>query len=647
MSRLLLTWILLTTFGMRIQERNVDVAVQCFAGIPSITACLDTPFKGYWEANGGLPVFGYPLTGPNLEQNQDLKRALVTQWTERNRLEIHPENTGPYSILLGRMGDERLRQLGRSAATVVQESGPQPGCLWFDTTKHNVCNQGAGIGFLSYWQAHGLNVVGPDPYNRSLQLFGLPLTTPEPELNEAGEMVVTQWFERARFEWHPDKPDEFKVLLGLLGNELRHTNPPTTTSIVGVEVNQGWVAATGGELKAAQPHLVRYNAIMWSSVEATRGARNWASIQAATDELAALGRSGTSPLVIVRSTPAWAQQVAGSACGPIKPAALDAFADFMYDLVTRYSVAPYNVHNWELGNEPDVGSNVVVGDSAFGCWGNPTDPYYGGGAYGEMLKRVYPRIKQADAYAQVGIGGLLLDCDPTHPPAGKDCQPATFLEGIVRSGADAAFDFVNYHAYSYWSPARQDWDLASASWKDRGGTVLGKLDFLQSVLQRYGVVKPIIMNEGSLLCYPGAQTCPSDSLTADQANYAIRLYTRAWAHGLAGAVWYTLNGPGWRLGGLLDANQAPRPAYQATVLMNTLLRGATFMGPLEVQGGEGYLFRKGSTTYSVLWTNSDSVVNVLAPVGIRAQFDAIGQRTPASAANVQIGFAPVIIEAQP
>jgi hypothetical protein len=32
--------------------------------------------------------------------------------------------------------------------------------------------------------------------------------------------VLTQWFERARFEWHPNKPDEFKVLLGLLGREI-------------------------------------------------------------------------------------------------------------------------------------------------------------------------------------------------------------------------------------------------------------------------------------------------------------------------------------------------------------------------------------------------------------------------------------------
>jgi murein DD-endopeptidase MepM/ murein hydrolase activator NlpD len=32
--------------------------------------------------------------------------------------------------------------------------------------------------------------------------------------------VITQWFERARFEYHPNNPDPYKVLLGRLGSEL-------------------------------------------------------------------------------------------------------------------------------------------------------------------------------------------------------------------------------------------------------------------------------------------------------------------------------------------------------------------------------------------------------------------------------------------
>ncbi|GIV97011.1 MAG: hypothetical protein KatS3mg057_1668 [Herpetosiphonaceae bacterium] len=31
--------------------------------------------------------------------------------------------------------------------------------------------------------------------------------------------MLTQWFERARFEYHPSNPDPYKVLLGLLGTE--------------------------------------------------------------------------------------------------------------------------------------------------------------------------------------------------------------------------------------------------------------------------------------------------------------------------------------------------------------------------------------------------------------------------------------------
>ncbi len=34
-------------------------------------------------------------------------------------------------------------------------------------------------------------------------------------------MVLTQWFERARFEYHPSNPAAYQVLLGRLGAELR------------------------------------------------------------------------------------------------------------------------------------------------------------------------------------------------------------------------------------------------------------------------------------------------------------------------------------------------------------------------------------------------------------------------------------------
>ena len=60
---------------------------------------------------------------------------------------------------------------------------------------------------------------------------------------------MTQWFERARFEWHPDKPREFKVLLGLLGNE---TGPMCQTPITG-SFGQLWYGAAHVRLELGCP----------------------------------------------------------------------------------------------------------------------------------------------------------------------------------------------------------------------------------------------------------------------------------------------------------------------------------------------------------------------------------------------------------
>lgn len=161
---------------------------------------------------------------------------------------------------------------------------------------------------------------------------------------------------------------------------------------------------------------VRYNGILWPEVETTQGERDWSVLQPVEQELRTLAEAGLTTVVVVRGAPTWAQQIPGVMCGPITPAALDTFASFLHDLVARYSVAPYNVRYWELGNEPDVAPAFVPETMPYGCWGDTNDPYYGGGYFAEMLKRAYPAIKQANPHAQVVLGGLALDCDPTLPP---------------------------------------------------------------------------------------------------------------------------------------------------------------------------------------------------------------------------------------
>lgn len=186
-------------------------------------------FLQYWQQNGGLPVFGYPLTDERQEHGR------TVQYFERQRFELHLENQPPYDVLLGRLGDEVLLQRGANWQTDVPPVGPAPGCMYFSQTKHNVCDQGSGVGFRTYWMTHGLEFDGRagKSYNESLALFGYPLTEVYQDTIE-GQQLLVQWFERARFEWHPNNPNPHKVLLGRLGAEIlpSQPQPPGTVSSV-------------------------------------------------------------------------------------------------------------------------------------------------------------------------------------------------------------------------------------------------------------------------------------------------------------------------------------------------------------------------------------------------------------------------------
>src|SRR5437867_2076633 len=81
---------------------------RCF---PETGLCIEGRIREFWEQNGGLPVFGFPIALQRQEQVEG--RRLQAQQFERNRLELHPENARPYDVLLGRLGFDRLSQQGR------------------------------------------------------------------------------------------------------------------------------------------------------------------------------------------------------------------------------------------------------------------------------------------------------------------------------------------------------------------------------------------------------------------------------------------------------------------------------------------------------------------------------------------------------
>lgn len=183
---------------------------RCF---PETGFCIDGKIRTFWEKNGGLPVFGFPIGAQEHIISED--KAITMQRFERNRIELHPWNSAPYDVQLGRLGDTKLKQQNRDWFA-FPTSATQTGCRFFVETNHNVCGE-----ILKAWRKNGLQLDSNKAVSEaeSMALFGLPLSNLMTETLSDGKEYQVQWFERARFELHPENTAPYNVLLGLLGNE--------------------------------------------------------------------------------------------------------------------------------------------------------------------------------------------------------------------------------------------------------------------------------------------------------------------------------------------------------------------------------------------------------------------------------------------
>ncbi len=87
----------------------------------------------------------------------------------------------------------------------VVQSAANPGApRYFAETGHTLSGP-----FLTFWQKNG-----------GLSLLGFSWTEPFEELNpNDGKRYLVQYFERARFEYHPEAPEPYKIQLTLLGTD--------------------------------------------------------------------------------------------------------------------------------------------------------------------------------------------------------------------------------------------------------------------------------------------------------------------------------------------------------------------------------------------------------------------------------------------
>lgn len=156
-------------------------------------------FLKFWQVYGGLKTFGYPL-GP-----EQLSNGVLVQQFERARFEWRPElikEGGPVpGVVLSPLGQQRAAQLNLSWSP-----GPDLGKGKY----YQQTGQAIQGGFYEYWLNNG-----------GERIFGMPIS-PEVQLQSPtdGKMYTTQYFQRARMEYHPELPPGQQVVLAAIGTEM-------------------------------------------------------------------------------------------------------------------------------------------------------------------------------------------------------------------------------------------------------------------------------------------------------------------------------------------------------------------------------------------------------------------------------------------
>lgn len=146
-------------------------------------------FLDFFNAHGGLRIFGFPIT------EEFLLNGRTVQYFQRARMELYPENPAAQRVKLGLLGEELGKRVPGESA-----SGPNTYFQrYFPETGHTVI-----YAFLSFFDNNG-----------GAEIFGYPISEYGPE-NGKGRIV--QYFQRARMEWYPELAPEQRVQLADLGS---------------------------------------------------------------------------------------------------------------------------------------------------------------------------------------------------------------------------------------------------------------------------------------------------------------------------------------------------------------------------------------------------------------------------------------------
>lgn len=588
-QRSLLVALLLAAFLFNVSDTN-----QAAQAANNVTYFAPTghymtgSFKTYWEQNGGLEQFGYPLTEAFRELSPVDGKVYITQYYERAIFEYHPEFARTnYQVLLRLVGN--LETTGRTFAPTTDLSSNSTR-YYFPQTRHSL----SGV-FKRYWDSRG-----------GLAVYGYPISEPFQELNPADNKTYTvQYFERARLEHHPELANtKYEVLLGLLGWQqfrktatpeiIRQARPagqdnvmetplvfsppmlradlpvvgtPKPLQITPLKVDSLGYGMNAWLLGQDQPRVLGLitdagfgwvrQQIRWDEFEHVSGQINWTELDRTIDSIS---RTNVKVLLSVLRSPAWA----GVGGGHGLPRDPNTYANFLSQIATRYKG---RVQAYEVWNEQNLGIETANRVEA--------------GPYVELLKASYKAVKAADPSAIVLYGGLTPTGVIDKTIAIDDVifleQCYLYNNGEIRN----YFDALGVHPGSHGNSPDELWpfDKPGKNWANHPSFFFRRVENLREVMVAHGdAEKQVWLTEFG---WTTANQAPGYEYGAynsedTQARNLVRAFQRAkqnypwmgvmliWQLNFAPLVSAADEKSPW---GLIRSDWSPRPSYLALKAM--------------------------------------------------------------------------------
>jgi hypothetical protein len=350
-------------------------------------------------------------------------------------------------------------------------------------------------------------------------------------------------------------------------------------------------------------------------------------------KLALLAGTGIQLIATVEMVPEWARYLDADPplpnlrCSAIDPERLVDFAQFLTDLVNHYKAPPYNIHVWELRNEPD---GTTPSDFGQGCAG------FRGDLYVQALSHAWTAIKAADPTATVLMGGVAYDWFVNESPDGKFYR--YYPDDVMAAGGAQYLDAINFHYYEDFHREWERWvpegnpptcgivdDGQGLPYEAWGIDIIAKTNHLRNRLSTcFGVNKPVWLTELA------AHGLPGDPSEAQQGRYVIEGYTRALSAGVKNITWFTLITPPYdpQEQGLLYYNDSgeliAKEAFYAYKTLTSELNGWEYAYSLAVPDVEGYVFKTpGGQKRTVAWANGDPLTPAYLAFPETTQLDVV------------------------